>query len=276
MNIRNKKRRLDWYILGRLFSLLLCFSVICVFSSISSVSISAEDNAEKIDTTRAALEQWVELQRVISKEKSELALAKEMLQERINLVQREIDSQRSKIKDAEASIAEADQKRTEMIDENEKLKQASASLTETLVNLEESTKGLIKKIPEPIQTRIKPLSQRLPEDGVESKLSISERFQNVVGILNEVDKFNRDISVNSEVHKLPNGTSAEVTALYLGIGQSYYVGSNGSVGGVGWGADDGWRWQPADDAASQINLAIAIMKNEQPASFVLLPIEIHE
>ncbi|MBZ0257309.1 DUF3450 domain-containing protein, partial [bacterium] len=121
-----------------------------------------------------------------------------------------------------------------------------------------------------------PLSQRLPDGSEEIKISVSERFQNVVGILNEVDKFNRDISVNSEVHELPDGSSAEVSALYLGIGQSYYVGSNGSVAGVGTVSDQEWAWKPANDAAAQISQAIAILKNELPALFVLLPVEIQE
>ncbi|MBZ0255862.1 hypothetical protein K8I31_07350, partial [bacterium] len=56
------------------------------FSFIPNGAISADDNAVKIDSTRAALEQWVETQRVLSKEKSDLALAKEMLQERIALI----------------------------------------------------------------------------------------------------------------------------------------------------------------------------------------------
>lgn len=245
-------------------------------SFILNIANSADDNSGKIDSTRAALEQWVETQRVLSKEKSGLALAKEMLQERIALVQREIDQQRSKIIEAEESIAEADEKRSEMIQENDQLKQASASLGETLVHLEDRTKHLIQRLPGPIQIRIKPLSQRLPDGSEEIKISVSERFQNVVGILNEVDKFNRDISVNSEVHELPNGASAEVSALYLGIGQSYYVGANGSVAGVGTVSDQEWAWKPDNDAAAQILQAIAILKNEQPASFVLLPVEIQD
>lgn len=239
-----------------------------------NIADSADDNSEKIDNTRAALEQWVETQRVLSKEKSDLALAKEMLKERIVLVKREIDQQRAKIKEAEASIAEADGKRTEMIEENDKFKQATSLLGNTLIKLEDRTKQMIQRLPEPIRVRIKPLSQRLTDTKEESKLSVSERFQNVVGILNEVDKFNRDISVNSEVHELADGTSAEVSALYLGVGQSYYVGSNGAIGGVGTASDQGWIWKPSNQAASQIAQAIAILKNEQAASFVLLPVEI--
>ena len=43
-----------------------------------------------------------------------------MLNDRIELVQREIESLRAKIGDAEGSIAEADKKRAELVGENER------------------------------------------------------------------------------------------------------------------------------------------------------------
>jgi hypothetical protein len=92
--------------------------------------------------------------------------------------------------------------------------------------------------------------------------------------LHEVNKFNREITVSSEVLTLPDGTSAEVTALYVGIGNAYYVSRNGSAAGIGTASPDGWVWQSANAAAEQIANAIAILKNEQVASFVKLPIHI--
>ena len=248
--------------------------VFCIFLFILSGRIYADNNTVDIDSTKNAIEEWVETERIISKEKHDLAIAKEMLNERIALIQSEIDSLQGKIRDANESIAEADKKRVDLIDENEKLKEVSSSLGKLLSSLESRTKKLIVKLPDPIRERIKPLSQRLPENPEENKLSVSQRFQNVVGILNEVDKFNRDISVFSEVRTLPDGTSSEVTALYLGIGQSYYTSANNSVAGIGNYTDEGWEWKQLNETAMQVSQAIAILKNEQVASFVQLPIEI--
>jgi hypothetical protein len=241
------------------------------------VSAQTESSGPKtIEETRTMIEKWVENQRIISKEKRDLKLSKEILSERIDLVQREIDSLRGKIGVAQESIAEADRKRADMIRENEKLKAASASLEDTLVALENRTKQLIKRLPDPIRDRVKPLSQRLPDENKETKLSISERFQNVVGILNEVDKFNRDITLNTEVRTMQEGNSVEVTALYIGIGQGYYASSDGTIAGMGVSSEKGWEWASANGAASQINDIIAILKNEKVASFVQVPVEIKE
>ena len=38
--------------------------------------------------------------------------------------------------------------------------------------------------------------------------------------------------------------------------------------------DGAWVWREANEAAAEIGLAIAIYKNEKPASFVRLPIRI--
>lgn len=253
----------------RLFgSSLLLFFVLCLPFSI----FAAE--SQNVDGVRAALEKWVESRKVISQEQRDWALGKEMLNERIELVRQEIDSLKSKISDAEESISEADKKRAELVEQNEALKSASASLDDTVLELENNTRRLLKRLPDPLRERVKPLSQRLPEDPKETKLSLAERFQNVIGILNEVNKFNREISMTSEVRTLPDGSSAEVTALYVGIGQGYYASADSKAAGIGSSTEEGWQWTPANDAASEIADAIAILKNEQVASFIPLPVEI--
>ncbi|MFP4379915.1 MAG: DUF3450 family protein [Candidatus Sumerlaeia bacterium] len=237
----------------------------------------AEDPDEKQPTvaiTREALEKYVEVQRVISEEKSNIKLSQEILRERIELVEQEIETLRGKIKDAEDNIAEADKKREEMVQENEKLKEATASLKEMVAGLEEGIKVMLPQLPEPLRERIEPLSQRLPKEDAKKKTTISQRFQNVVGILNEVEKFNRTITVTSQVRDLPDGSSAEVTSVFVGLGQGYYVGSNNSIAGIGRVVDSAWTWTPANDAAEKIANVIAILKNEQVADFVQLPAEI--
>jgi seryl-tRNA synthetase len=234
----------------------------------------ADGEAEKIESTRHAMEKWVETRRIISQEKRDLKLSKEMLNERIELVQQEIDNLQGKIEEAEESIAEADKKREDMIEENEKLKQASSSLFGITNSLENQLKELLGRIPDPIRERVKPLSQRLPDDQKETKLSVAQRFQNVVGILNEVDKFNREVSAHSEVRSLSNGSSVEVTAMYLGIGQGYYSSADGSVAGIGSAGEDQWQWQENNTVGEQIKETISILKNEKAATFVQLPAQI--
>lgn len=230
--------------------------------------------SNNIDNVRSTLEKWIETRRLISREKQDWALGREMLKDQIELVQREITSLNEKISQANESITDADKKRAELETENNKFKEASDKLKIIVDKLEARTIALDKRLPDPIRERIKPLSQRLPEDPNETKLSLSQRFQNVIGILNEVNKFNREITVTSEVRTLSNGNTAEVTALYIGLGQAYYVGANGTVAGVGRPSENGWVWEAANDSAGKIADAVAILKNEKVAGFVLLPIKV--
>lgn len=257
----------------RPLSSVLCLLLTAVLCFLTSGAVAA-DAGNGVDGVRAALEKWVETRKVISQEQRDWTIGKEMLAERVGLVQGEIDSLRAKIAEAQQSIGEADKKRGSLAVENEKLKEASAGLTESLVALEIRTRSLLQRLPDPIRERVKPLSQRIPEKTGETKLSFAERFQNIIGILNEVNKFNREITVTSEVRALPDGTSVEVTALYAGIGQGWYVSGDGKIAGTGTASADGWVWTPANDAAPAIQDAIAILKNEKVAAFVQLPVEI--
>jgi FtsZ-binding cell division protein ZapB len=246
-----------------------------IVQAIVALNWAAEPEArDSIKGARTALEKMVQTRQAISKEKQDWALAQEMLDERIKLVQREIESLREKIGQAEKSISDTDKKRSELMEENDKLKGAAESLKGIVTKLEARTIALNKRLPDPIRERIKPLSQQLPEDPNETKLSLSQRFQNVIGILNEVNKFNREPTVTSEVRTLADGKVAEVTALYIGLGQAYYVGANGTVAGVGRPSEDGWKWESVNDEADEITDVIAIMKNEKVASFVPLPVKV--
>jgi FtsZ-binding cell division protein ZapB len=240
----------------------------------SGVLFGQQGAGTAVDDTRSALEKWVETRRILSKEQQEWQLGKEMLTDRIEVVKHEIESLRGKSGDADKSVTEADKKKADLAHENESLLQASASLQSTVVALEERTRGLLARLPDPIRERVKPLSQRIPDDAQKTRLSLGERFQNIVGILNEVDKFHREITVTSEVRKLGDGSSAEVTALYLGVSQGYYVTKKGDAAGIGSASADGFVWTPADAAAPAIAHAIAILKNEKVAEFVLLPLRI--
>lgn len=227
-----------------------------------------------IDNVRTTLEKWIETRRLISKEKQDWALGREMLNEQIGLVQREITSLGEKITQAKESITDADTKRAELEAENNKFKNASDTLKSIVDELEARTIALNKRLPDPIRERIKPLSQRLPQDPNETKLSLAQRFQNLIGILNEVNKFNREIIVTSEVRTLTDGNVAEVTAIYIGLGQAYYIGAKGTVAGIGRPSEDGWNWEPANEAAAKIADTVAILKNEKVAGFIPLPVKV--
>lgn len=233
-----------------------------------------DDGLAAVDDARAAVGRWVETRRLISRERRDWALGRELLQDRVALVRKEIEGLRARIAEAEASIAEADRKRADLVAQGDALKAVAARLQQTLVRLEGRAQALLARLPEHLTQNLRPISQRLPgKDGV-STLSLSERFLNVVGILDTVDKFHRELHATSEVRRLEDGSSVEVTVLYAGLGQAWYTGAQGRIAGIGTANAEGWTWRRADEIAAAVGLAVAVHKTELPATYAQLPVRI--
>jgi hypothetical protein len=235
---------------------------------------AAEARAELIERSREALERWVEARRTISKEQRDWSEGRGVLSERIELLEREIADVRAKIAEAQASVAEADKKRLELEVESERMKGAAQTLGALAVRLEDGTRTLTERIPPFALEAVKIFSQRIPAAGAETKLSLSERFQSVVAVLNSLNKLHREVTLTPELRELPDGRSGEVATVYVGLGQGYYVSGDGKLGGIGSSSEKGWTWRPANAEAGEISRMVAILKSEQVADFVRLPIRI--
>lgn len=229
--------------------------------------------ADDLDLTKETLSKWVETRRLISEEKEQWELEREVLGDRLDLVRNEKETLSEKIHQTQSLITDADRKREDLVRENDALKNASATLVNRIFTLERSVISLLATLPAPIQDRMKPLSQRIPKTQ-ETELSLSERYQNVIGIINELNKSANDILVVSEVKQLADGTSAEVQTLYLGFARAYYCTNKGDIAGVGYPISTGWKWEAQNDLAPQVADAIAILKNEKVAAYIPLPVSV--
>jgi len=244
----------------------------CACSAIAAFARAQEP--APVEATRAVMERWVETRSVIGKEKRDWQLGRELLDNRIALVQREIETMRTRIAEAAKNATDLEVQKAALAAENQRLVDGASSLSGPIAGLEMRTRRLLERLPEPLRERLKLLSQRLPEKPGETKLTLGERFLTVVGLLNEVNKFQREITVTSEVRTLGDGTSAEVTAVYVGLGQGYYVTADGKAAGTGAATPDVWKWTPNNTAGPSIRRVITILKNEQPAAFVPVPVKV--
>ena len=235
---------------------------------------ATDQEPEKMEDTRAVLQQWVETRKLISAEKADWELGKQLMNDRIGLLEREIDGLKTRIEEMDVSIAESQGTEQTLNAQNDELKAASVTLRERVTALEARVKELLKRMPQQILDQTAPLAQSIPEDPNDTELSLSVRYRNIVGILNLINKFNTEIHIKSEMRELANGRTADVLVLYFGIGQAYYVTDDQSAAGIGTVGEEGWTWIPANEHAAAIAQAIAVYNNEEPAAFVKLPVEI--
>lgn len=239
---------------------------------------AAPQTGEQVDRTigetKDRLAKWVEAKRALSKEQADWLVAEDMLKGRIAMMEREVAAMGARIAEVEVGVSDADREREALVATRDALASESEAVVARLSELEQRTRAIVARLPDPIRAKIGVLAARIPADSGGSSLSPAVRFQNVIGVLNEINKFNREITVVSEVRVLEDGRSAEVTAIYLGLGQGFYVNGAGTVAGIGTATPTQWRWIPRNEAAQQIQSFLSILKNERPAAFVSVPAEV--
>jgi hypothetical protein len=252
-----------------------CLVATGALSAWPGVPGGGEDPAQQptLDETRLTMGKWIETQQIISKERNEWQQGKEILLDRLDLVRKEVAQLEDKIEQAESGVAEADKKREELQAESDKLKASAAQLTEAVTRLEGEVRKLFKVMPEPIRDRVQPLFQRIPDDPTTTRATYPERFQNVLGILNELNKANNELTVGYEVHTLADGKPSEVRAVYAGLAQAWYVSASGEAG-IGRPGADGWTWEPSKEISGDVSKALEILQGKHSPEFVGLPVRI--
>ena len=229
--------------------------------------------AADTDSARTTISKWISTQQIILKESKEWQQGKEILQSRIELLEQEIASLEGKLAEAEKGTREADRKEGELQSESRTLEQRADRLAAQVTDLEGAIRTVHSSLPPPVIERLAPLYQRIPEDPATTKASVGERYQNILGILNEINKSNGEIMLVNEIRALSDGTPSEVKSIYVGLGQAYYLSANGEAG-VGRPAASGWEWTPANELAANIQQVVEILSNKGSPKFVPLPVEI--
>lgn len=226
-----------------------------------------------LEETRLAMSKWIETQQILSRERKDWQQGKEILVGRLELIQQEVAALEEKIRQAGSSAAEVERKRGELLVQEADLTAMGGRLTGEVTRMENELRRLLEGIPEPTLARIQLLVQRIPEDPASTRASVAERFQNVLGILNELNKANNEILVGYEVHELADGKPAEVQTLYVGLAQAYYVSARGEAG-IGRPTPEGWKWEPSKAVAPQVVKALEVQQGKQSPAFVPLPVRI--
>jgi hypothetical protein len=233
------------------------------------------ETAPLIEATRETLTKWVETKQLISKEKSDWASGKDILEDRVRLAEAETTTVRDKLKEISVAVAEAQKKRDELAAQTDKLKATAEKSKAMVIAAEKKLRPLLPQLPEPLREKLKPIIARFPEDSEKSTASMAERLQNVLGILDQASAFNSTVVSVKELRTFPDGTRAEVTTVYLGLSQAYYTNREGSLAGIGHPGPDGWVWKPDNANGKKILLAVHILEGkEKGATFIDLPVKI--
>jgi hypothetical protein len=226
-----------------------------------------------ISDARDVTRQWIETRRVVGEAKQSWAAEKELIEASIRMFEREAGDLARRMESLGEESESVVRERADLEEEKIRLAAASLRMSELATELEERLVNLSARLPKPLQQRIQPLLGRFPENPQETRLTAAERMQNLVGLINEIDRFNGAISVESEIRRNPAGLEVQVETLYLGLAQGYFVGEQGRFAGVTTPSEEGWVEVVQPELGARIQRAIAIYRNQQPAAFVPLPFQ---
>ncbi len=241
-------------------------------ASVSTLNLNAQPNLE---STRDVLDQWVQTKQITSKEKSDWRLEKSILADTQKLLSSELKRLETSLEDLKNSATAADEDRSKLTAQKEASAEASAVVEGSIQGLEIQMKRIVKTLPTPLVEKIKPLIRRLPKDSANTKLSLGERVQNIVGILSQADKFNATITQTSESRELDSGKIVKVRTLYWGLAMAYYVDASGAYAGIGHPGEDGWEWPQIEGAGPQIKQLLAVYEGSEGIQFVEVPARIN-
>ena len=223
---------------------------------------------------RSALEQWVQTRQLVAKTRSDWAAEKDVLEASARMFERELKDLDAKVAGLGEASGQVARERQELETEQDALGQATARARALATGYEQRIKALNERLPAPLRRRIAPLLERFPEDADSTRMSVAERLQNLVGVLNEIDKFNSGISVESEIRTNAAGREVQVETLYVGLAQAYFVGEGGAFAGVEQPGAAGWQTTTRNELGPTITRAIAMYRNQSPAALLVVPFEV--
>ena len=229
--------------------------------------------SERLADARAAVSQWVEVEKTISRETLAWEEKKELLENMIDVAKAEISMMKDQLDEARATTDATEARRAELVKERDQNARLAASIKEFLAPFETQLRALVLRLPNPLQDKLNPFLERFPKDPADTKVGIAERMQSVIGVMAEIQRFDKVVTTGEELLTLPGGETREIYTIHFGLGASYYVTSNGTEGGVGVSSGERWEWETVPDLAVSVKRAIALAKgNSMEAGFLSLPV----
>jgi hypothetical protein len=228
-----------------------------------------------VKATKSKLDKWVETQQLISEEKNDWVVEKGILEDTRKLLQDELDMLNSKIETLESDSTEADKERDALLLERVEYMRAQNSMEDAVRQLELKLMEILPQLPTPLQKNLENLIVRIPEDPKKSNISVSERVVNVMAILKQTERFNRDVHLFGETEKMGDGDPRQVWRVYWGLAGAYYVDDQGNLAGIGTIGEEGWTFTPDNSLSSRLALLRGIKEGTvEDISFIPLPARI--
>ncbi len=248
-------------------------SLVAVLLAFAPLATAAEDPASPVAAARDTYKEYIGIRKVIGEESAAWSTQQQTLTDMIAVLKSEIGELEEKMSALQASATSADQKRAELNAQLEAGRATSKAFDTDIAAFEQRLRTLTVALPDPLARELEPLLARLPDDPAKTRLSYSQRLQNVIGVLAQTDKFNADVKYVSEVKDV-GGETREVQTLYLGLAAALFTDAGGAYAGFGYPTPSGWQWETAGgEQALEVARAVDVYLARQSPEFVSVPLK---
>jgi len=228
-----------------------------------------------VSAYRTKTEKWIETRQLISQERNDWAAERETLRATRDLLRQQKEALEAEIAELEASSGSADDERRDLLLERAEHLRAARALEDRVRAMEEAVQGLAPQLPEPLQKKLEPLLVQIPDDPETTRLQLGQRLMNVLGVLLQAEKWNGTATFVGETRAVKGDQKVAIRTLYWGLGQAFYVDSQGQTAGIGRPGPDGWVFAERLDVAERAKLLLDIYEgNVDTIEFVELPVEV--
>ena len=226
-------------------------------------ALAADDAVQQVD---GLVTQWTSLQRQQDVLLSNWRQDKPVLEQRLDLLERESKSLSEVLDQSSKQQDQVEQRRLDLLQQQTQLEQEQDALTSSLSRIAAALHTLQPQLPPPL---VAAFGKELPKLDAPER-SASEKLQTALGLLGQLADFQQKVTVNETVMKLADGEDHLVKQIYLGTAQGWYVSTDLKHAAVGVPSVDGWRWIETDEAAA-INRVLAILERKQSPELVSVP-----
>lgn len=225
--------------------------------------------AQEITDTRDSISTYVGVRQDIARDSNAWQAEKEIIENRIALFEQEKADLEKSIASATDKASSAQKVIADKQSEINRLTSAADVVKNRMPDYEAKLTEIIPLLPKPLRDKIAPLTRNLGRGNTSARMAV------VIGILNEMERFNSQLTFDTETKDLGDGRNTSVDVMYLGLAQAYYVDQAGTIAGVGVPAAGGWQWTENNELAPKLLMAIKYYKGDvTPAEFVELPITV--
>lgn len=225
-----------------------------------------------IQNTRNFIQEWVEVEKVKSKEAEEGALKLEILKNTNQVLSKQLTLLKSTLQTQKSNLTSSDEERKIWVEKEQTLTKRREAIEKVLRQLEPRMLRLQKKLPPQLEKGLTDKFKKLQNKITENDENLGERAQLLMSLLIAIQDFDKRIHLGYEELKNDADETIEVKVMYIGLSIAYYCSHNSELTGFAKADADQWQWIPKPELAPTILKAFKIFESEiEDAKFLALP-----